>query len=122
MPPRPNRTSTSFLRDSVAAVAVTVLLAAAGGCSVYRAEVVQGSDRIFERVDSLEDGFSKEQVREALGPPHVIGAYRPERWHYVSDMRGTGTPGIRKVLVVTFDGDGSLVSAVLTEEPNGDDG
>ena len=58
------------------------------GCSgklftVYKINVQQGNAVEPEKVEQLELGMTKEQVKFLLGTPMVADIFHPDRWDYV---------------------------------------
>lgn len=58
------------------------------GCSgnlftVYKINVQQGNAVEPEKVELLEPGMTKEQVKFLLGTPLVADIFHPDRWDYV---------------------------------------
>ena len=65
-----------------------ILLCCASGCSgklftVYKIDVQQGNAVEPEKVELLEVGMTKEQVKFLLGTPMVADVFHPDRWDYV---------------------------------------
>ena len=100
----------------LAAAAAAVLLAGCGsmqevGRSVanvvtpYRVEVVQGNFVSKEQVQALQQGMSREQVRQVLGTPLVSSMFHGDRWDYVFTLKRQGVEPQRRQLTVWFKDD-----------------
>ena len=100
----------------LAAAAAAVLLAGCGsmqevGRSVasavtpYRIEVVQGNFVSREQVQALQQGMSREQVRQILGTPLVSSMFHGDRWEYVFTLKRQGVEPQRRQLTVWFKDD-----------------
>ncbi len=56
------------------------------GCSYlepYKAPLTQGNVMTQESVSLLQEGLTKGQVRELLGPPQGQNAFNPNHWEYI---------------------------------------
>lgn len=89
------------------------LFATLPACSwlkAYQPPLVQGTLIEPEKVAQLQEGLSKEQVRELLGPPFGEDPFDPTIWDYVlytdqDDLREKYVPHLR----LHFDRDGYLL-------------
>jgi outer membrane protein assembly factor BamE len=95
-----------------------VLAAAAllgGGCStvdtylptlrsfgVYMLDVNQGNYLSQDMVDKLKVGQTKVQVRQLLGTPLVVSAFRDNRWDYVYKFTRQGVVREHRTFTVYF--------------------
>jgi outer membrane protein assembly factor BamE len=68
-----------LIRSILAAGCVIV---AFSGC-LYRMDIPQGNRIGSEKLDQLEIGMTRNQVKFLLGSPAVVDTYRPNQWHYV---------------------------------------
>jgi outer membrane protein assembly factor BamE len=84
------------------------------GCSYfqpYKAPLTQGNVMTQEAVSSLQEGLSKKQVRELLGPPLGQDPFNPNHWEYMFYSANTDLhAGSAKHLVIYFDQDEMLES------------
>jgi outer membrane protein assembly factor BamE len=69
------------------------------GCSIvafpgclYRMDIPQGNRVDAAKVEQVEIGMSRNQVRFLLGTPAVVDLYQPDQWHYVYYLK-TGDDG-----------------------------
>jgi outer membrane protein assembly factor BamE len=107
------------LRQRHLAFAVAASLAVLAGCSSfdggthrlataltpYKVEVVQGNFISREQVDSLQNGMTREQVRNVLGTPLVTSLFHGDRWDYVFTLKRQGVDPQRRHLTVYFKDD-----------------
>ena len=49
---------------------------------VYRLDIPQGNILDEEKIDQLEMGMTKRQVRYLLGTPLVVDSFNQDRWEY----------------------------------------
>ena len=80
------------------------------GCSgklftVYKIDVQQGNAVEIEKVEQLELGMTKEQVKFLLGTPLITDVFHPDRWDYVYFLLPGYGERERRHLVVYFEGD-----------------
>ena len=85
------------------------------GCSYlepYKAPLVQGNVMTEESVKLLQEGLSKSQVRELLGPPLGEHPFNPNHWEYTyySSIHDEKSKKLSRHLVLTFDKDQLLSS------------
>lgn len=90
------------------------------GCSYlapYKAPIYQGNVMTQESVKLLQEGLSKSQVRQLLGPPHGEHPFNPNHWEYTyySSEENSKTQSLSRHLVINFDNDGFLQT--WQEEP-----
>lgn len=75
------------------------------GC-VFRVDVQQGNLLDDEKIEQVEVGMTRSQVRFLLGTPVVQDSFREDRWDYVYTLRrGRSREVERSWLIVHFDGD-----------------
>jgi len=72
---------------------------------VYKMAVQQGNIVSEERVNSLEPGMSKRQVRFLLGTPLLVDIFHPDRWDYTYTIRRGHEPMELRRLTLLFEGD-----------------
>ena len=83
--------------------ALALLALAAAGCAtvdeyaptlrnffVYKLDINQGNYLSQDMVDKLKVGQTKAQVRQLLGTPLVVSAFRDSRWDYVYEFTHQG--------------------------------
>ncbi len=92
------------------ALSFTVSLPACSWLKAYQPPLVQGTLIEPEKVAQLQEGLSKEQVRELLGPPFGEDPFDPTIWDYVlytdqADLRKKYVPHLR----LYFDRDAYLL-------------
>ncbi len=94
---------TSLLRSSVCILTLALCLTACGG---YKINVVQGNFLDQEKVDQVDEGMTRNQVKYLLGTPMITDSFHEDRWDYVYSVR-IGKTGqlIQRKVTVFFDGD-----------------
>ncbi len=104
-------------RPNVKSLTVTLLLSSAllSGCSYlepYKAPLVQGNVMTAESVDLLQEGLTKNQVRELLGPPMGQHPFNPNQWEYTyfSSEKNDKTAKLSRYLTIEFDNDQLLAN------------
>jgi len=101
------RTFALHLRTSLA---LTLLVAAAAGCSSnrwgfpYKVSVQQGNWITKDQVTLLRPGMTREQVRFALGTPMLTSELHSNRWDYPYYYRGGNGKIEERTLTVFFNG------------------
>lgn len=71
----------------------------------YKIDIVQGNFVSSEQAAVLQQGMSRNQVKEVLGTPLLTSVFHENRWDYVFTFRRQGAePQARKVTLF-FDGD-----------------
>ncbi|VAW46681.1 Outer membrane beta-barrel assembly protein BamE [hydrothermal vent metagenome] len=89
-------------------------MALLSGCSYfqpYKTPLTQGNVMTQEAIASLQEGLSKKQVRELLGPPLGQDPFNPNHWEYIFYSANTDLHSdSAKHLVVYFDRDDMLES------------
>ncbi len=113
---------TSTNRTTVIAVLLPFLLSLSA-CSglrdvdfpgVYKMDIQQGNVITQEKVDLLQIGLTREQVRYVMGTPLMIDLFNEDHWDYVySLVQGDDTVTEERVRVVFKDG---LVVAIETSD------
>ena len=73
------------------ALIIGCCIVALPGC-VYRMDIPQGNRVDAVKVEQLEIGMSRNQVRFLLGSPSVVDLYQPDQWHYIYYLK-TGDDG-----------------------------
>jgi outer membrane protein assembly factor BamE len=79
------------------------------GCSYlepYKAPLTQGNVMTEESVSHIQEGLTKGQVRELLGPPQGKNPFNPNHWEYIfySSNSTLHTDSARH-LIINFDED-----------------
>ena len=72
---------------------------------VYKINVEQGNIIDQEKVDKLQIGMSRRQVRFILGTPLVEDSFNPDRWDYTHTIRNGKNSILDQRLTVFFEGD-----------------
>lgn len=105
----------AFTTSAVSRPFVALILSAfiLSGCSYlepYEAPIYQGNVMTEESVKLLQEGLSKNQVRELLGPPHGEHPFNPNHWEYsyYSSIQDEKNQKLTRQLVINFDKDGYL--------------
>jgi len=57
------------------------------GCTIHKLDVQQGNVIDEEKVNSLEIGMNRRQVRFILGTPLLATPFEPNRWDYVYEFK-----------------------------------
>jgi len=89
---------------------VLLLFISLMGCSgryftVHKIDVQQGNAVDPEKVEQLQTGMNKEQVRFLMGTPLINDAFHPNRWDYVYHLIPDYGDIERRHVAVTFEGD-----------------
>ena len=111
----PNRISrlNSKLHIGRTITAMTLTVFTLSGCSYlepYKAPIYQGNVMTTESVNLLQEGLSKNQVRELLGPPHGENPFNPNHWEYTYylSIQDEKNQALNRHLVINFDKDGFI--------------
>ena len=85
------------------------------GCSYlepYKSGIAQGNILTQESVDLLQEGLTKGQVRQLLGPPLGENPFNPNHWEYVFFTTGDNDnlSEVEQHLIITFGDDNMLTS------------
>lgn len=92
-------------RGFIRLLGLAMLAALLTGC-VYRMTIQQGNFLEASKVDQLQVGMTRSQVRYLLGTPMVPEAFDNDRWDYVYYMkRGRIDKPFRRHLTVYFEND-----------------
>ncbi|KAF1044863.1 outer membrane protein assembly factor BamE [Xylophilus sp.] len=104
-----------WLRAALAAAACTGLAACgsfdsashrvANAITPYKIEIVQGNFVSREQVAQLQQGMSRQQVREVLGTPLLSSLFHADRWDYVFTLKRGGKEVQSRKLSVFFKDD-----------------
>lgn len=97
------------------AAVFSMSLAFLSGCSYlepYKAPLTQGNVMTTESINLLQEGLSKGQVRELLGPPIGQHPFNPNHWEYTyfTTDQNSKTEEHTRHLVLKFDNDQLLQS------------
>lgn len=95
--------------------AVSLILAALSGCSVfdklvYRIDINQGNFIDNSSVEELKVGMTKEQVQYVLGPPMLVEAGLPNTWYYIQWQKPNNSEPEKKSLILEFNDTNQLVN------------
>ncbi len=93
------------------------LLTGCGGSFpfAHQIEVEQGNILEPERVERIQEGMTREEVRQLLGSPLLEHPFHAERWDYIYTNHGGGNDPVRQRLTIHFEND---TVARITEEPD----
>ena len=93
---------TLVLRTLTVAIAASVLLS---GCGIYRINILQGNFLDQAKVDQIEQGMTRNQVKFLLGTPMIADVFNDDRWDYIFYIKNGKTGEItNKKVTVYFDG------------------
>lgn len=87
------------------ALAVSVALVASGCQLVYKLPTRQGNVIEQKKLDQLEVGMTREQVRFLLGTPLAASPYDTARWDYLGYYRSPRGTEAERTVSLFFDGD-----------------
>ena len=73
--------------------------------TVHKIDVQQGNAIDPKKVEQLEIGMTKEQVKFLMGVPLVTDIFHPDRWDYIYYLIPDYGETQRRHLAVFFDGD-----------------
>lgn len=87
-----------------------LLLISLIGCSgrlftVHKIDVQQGNAVDPEKVEQLQVGMNKDQVRFLMGTPLINDVFHPDRWDYVYHLIPDYGDNERRHVAVVFEGD-----------------
>ncbi len=105
------KTSLNLKTKILATLLVSGLsLTSLSGCSFiqpYKAPLTQGNLMTAESVNLLQEGLTKQQVRELLGPPTGQHPFMPDHWEYIyySNVENSKSEEHTIHLAVIFDDD-----------------
>jgi outer membrane protein assembly factor BamE len=98
-----------LFRTSIVAIALSL-----SACSswVYRIDIPQGNYLEQKKIDKIQVGMTKEQVKFVLGSPVMIDAFDSDAWNYVYRFKSGRSKDLdlQKGFVIKFEED-KLVSA-----------
>jgi outer membrane protein assembly factor BamE len=72
---------------------------------VYKINVEQGNILDTEKIEQLEIGMSRRQVRFIMGTPLVQDSFNQDRWDYTHVIRNGRNLILEEQLTLYFDGD-----------------
>ena len=99
------------MRILLACVLCSIALTSITACGfvgfpgVYKINVEQGNIIDQEKVDKLQIGMSRRQVRFILGTPLIEDSFNPDRWDYSHTIRNGKNSILDERLTVFFEGD-----------------
>lgn len=68
----------------------------------YKVEVVQGNVVTKQQVEALQQGMSRQQVKDLLGTPLLTSVFHSDRWDYVFTIKRPGVPEQTRKFSVFF--------------------
>lgn len=110
--------TTQLMRAATLALALgSVSLSGCSYLEPYKAPIVQGNVMTQEAVSLLQQGLSKSQVVELLGPPLGEHPFNPNHWEYTyyTNLDDAKTKKYSRHLVLNFDQDQYLDNWKETE-------
>lgn len=104
-----NPLSNRHIKSKMLGLSFAISASLLSGCSFlepYKAPLTQGNVMTEESVSHIQEGLTKGQVRELLGPPLGESPFNPNHWEYVfySSNSTLHTDSARH-LVINFDED-----------------
>lgn len=92
------------------------------GCSYlepYKSGIAQGNILTTENVDLIQEGLTKGQVRQLIGPPMGENPFNPNRWEYVfyTTHDNDNLSEVNEHLVIEFD-QNNMVSRWFSKDLN----
>ena len=82
--------------------------------TVYKIDVQQGNAVEPEKVEMIEIGMNREQVKFLLGTPMVADIFHPDRWDYIYYLIPGYGDRVRRHLTLYFSGD--VVSEIVKNQ------
>ncbi len=109
-------------RTGFSIIFVTLIAVFSAGCSYiqpYKAPMIQGNVMTIESVALLQEGLTKQQVTQLIGPPLGQHPFNPDHWEYVyySANASEENQKMSRHLVLLFDED-QLLKSWQKVEPN----
>jgi outer membrane protein assembly factor BamE len=107
MPPHQPKWKFNRMRTLFLALALWSITACSfvGFPGVYRINVEQGNILDPEKIEQLEIGMSRRQVRFIMGTPLVQDSFNQDRWDYTHVIRNGRNLILEEQLTLYFDGD-----------------
>ncbi|MFO7604351.1 MAG: outer membrane protein assembly factor BamE [Gammaproteobacteria bacterium] len=75
------------------------------GCSIYQIHIQQGNAVDATKVEQLQLGMSKQQVKFLLGTAMLQDSFHQDRWDYLYRLERGGKPLAASTLTLFFDND-----------------
>lgn len=106
---------TSILRTCICVLVLSLGLSACG--IGYKINVLQGNFLDQEKIDQIDEGMTRNQVKYLLGTPMIADSFHEDRWDYVYSARyGNAGVVVQRKVTVFFEG-----NSVLRVEQYGQD-
>lgn len=107
MPPHQPKWKFNRMRTLFLALALWSITACSfvGFPGVYRINVEQGNILDTEKIEQLEIGMSRRQVRFIMGTPLLEDSFNQDRWDYTHVIRNGQDLILEEQLTLYFDGD-----------------
>jgi outer membrane protein assembly factor BamE len=107
MPPHQPKWKFNRMRTLFLALALWSITACSfvGFPGVYRINVEQGNILDPEKIEQLEIGMSRRQVRFIMGTPLLEDSFNQDRWDYTHVIRNGQDLILEEQLTLYFDGD-----------------
>jgi outer membrane protein assembly factor BamE len=90
---------------SISILATAVLVAGCSFPGVHKNPIEQGNQLIPERVERVEIGMTRDQVRFLLGSPITVNTFNPNRWIYLERIDFDGEIRENTYFIVNFTDD-----------------
>lgn len=90
---------------SISIVAAVSLLVGCSFPGVHKNPIEQGNQLIPERVERVEVGMTRDQVRFLLGSPITVNTFNPNRWIYLERVDFDGEIRENTFFIVNFTDD-----------------
>jgi len=102
------QSKTTSFKALVLSLSLSVLSLTQAGCSYlepYKPGIAQGNILTQESVNLLQQGLTKGQVRQLIGPPQGENPFNPNHWEYVFYTTGNNDnlSEVQQHLTIKFD-------------------
>ncbi|MEM7081825.1 MAG: outer membrane protein assembly factor BamE [Pseudomonadota bacterium] len=87
-------------------VLLFILASGLSACGGYKINVLQGNYLDQEKINQVESGMTRNQVKYLLGTPMIADSFHENRWDYVYQFRiGKTGQVIERKVTIYFEGD-----------------
>jgi len=87
-------------------ITLSCVLFFAAACSfpgVYKLDIPQGNIIEEEKLDQLEVGMNKRQVRYLLGTPLIVDSFNQDRWDYYFSLKDRKDNFVQQRVTIFFE-------------------
>lgn len=92
----------TFLKFFLLSLSFVLGLAACSFPGVYKLDIPQGNILEQDKINQLELGMNKRQVRYLLGTPMLVDSFNQDRWDYVYRLIDNQENVVQQRMTLTF--------------------